>query len=123
MVASASKLAEQNVRVIVVASALRARTIPHTTSMFCWGVYVWDGPDVCRIRTVRTARLWNGHANWANLMRIIVPICKVLSCEVGRGSSVVPHPAASAVRVGLQSLEELRSNGRRLNGTRRRDPR
>jgi hypothetical protein len=91
--------------------------------MFCW-VYVWDGPDVCRTYSEKQrGYLWNGHANWANLMRINVPICKVLSCEVGQGSSVVPHPAASAVGVGLQSLEELRSNGRRLNGTRRRDPR
>jgi hypothetical protein len=29
--------------------------------MFCWGVYIWDGPDVCRIRTVESAVMM-GHA-------------------------------------------------------------
>jgi hypothetical protein len=27
--------------------------------MFCWGVYLWDGPNVCRVRTVKTVM---GHA-------------------------------------------------------------
>src|SRR6516225_5500700 len=54
MVASASKLAEQSVRVIVMAFP-KSKDDPLTTSMFCWGVYVWDGPDVWGIRTVKNS--------------------------------------------------------------------
>ena len=49
---------------------------------------------------------------------------KMLSGQVGRGSFVALRPATSQdlCQDGMQGLEELRSNGRRLNGTRRRDP-
>jgi hypothetical protein len=51
----------------------------------------------------------------ACLMRINAPICKVLSCQVGRGSSVVLHPASSQDRC---SEWDVALGGASLNGRR-----
>ena len=61
MAPSASKLTEQNVRVIVIGVSVRARTIPSRPQMFCWGVYIWEGPDVCRTYSEKQAVMM-GHA-------------------------------------------------------------
>ena len=58
MAPSASKLTEQNVRVIVIGVSVRARTIPSRPQMFCWGVYIWEGPDVCRTYSEKQAVRW-----------------------------------------------------------------
>src|SRR6516162_678759 len=60
MAPSASKLTEQNVRVIVIGVSVRARTIPSRPQMFCWGVYIWEGPDVCRTYSEKQADVASG---------------------------------------------------------------
>jgi hypothetical protein len=64
------------------------------------------------------ARANKGWAPTASLTRIkYVDFAKMLSGQVRRGTSVVLCPAASQdhCQGAMQGLEELRSNGRRLN--------
>jgi hypothetical protein len=90
MAPSASKLTEQNVRVIVIGVSVRARTIPSRPQMFCWGVYIWEGPDVCRTYSEKQAVMM-GHAR--------SPLPAALVCPPGQKQRQQPDRRfASALR-------------------------
>jgi hypothetical protein len=92
---------------------VRSALPPKADIRLCRWRAATSGPRKFLLHSLRWSRCGIGNFDADQIRRF----AKVLSGRVGRGSFVALRPATSQDRCqdGMQGLEELRSNGRRLN--------